>query len=157
MKKLVLLLLALIPAIMQAQTAPATTGGADAQKIWELERTYWRYVEQNDLAAYRGLWHQDFLGWPSVSPRPVRKQQITDWITTHADKGEKFQFVEFKPADVQVTGDFAMAAYWATFAWVKDGKGEPATVRITHAWRRIGHSWQIAGGMSMPEAAPPKP
>ena len=47
-------------------TSTAQTSG-DEQTVWSLERAYWRYVEDNDLAAYSNLWHKDFLGWPSVS------------------------------------------------------------------------------------------
>jgi hypothetical protein len=65
---------------------PAPASG-DEQTLWNLERAYWRYVENNDLAAYSALWHNDFLGWPSISSVPVRKDHITDWITTQTSKG----------------------------------------------------------------------
>ena len=128
----------------------------DQETLWDLERAYWRYVEKNDLAAYSALWHSDFLGWPSVSSAPVRKDHITDWITTQTSKGLVFKTVEFKPAAIQVTGDVAFACYWVTFKWVdKDGGGAPHTLRITHAWLRSGKDWRIIGGMSMPEPENP--
>jgi hypothetical protein len=34
----------------------------DEQTLWNLERAYWRYVQDNDLTAYLGQWHKDFLG-----------------------------------------------------------------------------------------------
>ena len=124
----------------------------DEEALWNLERAYWRYVENNDLASYSALWHQNFLGWPSVSAAPVRKDHITDWITSQTSKGLKFKTDEFKPAAIQVTNDIAFAGYWITFRWLdKDGKGAPYTLRITHAWVRSGKDWQIIGGMSMPE------
>jgi len=43
-----------------------------------------------DLAAYSTLWHERFLDWPSVSPVPVHKDHITDWITAQTSKGLKF-------------------------------------------------------------------
>ena len=132
-------------------TSPSQTA-ADEQKLWELERAYWRYVENNDLASYSALWHQNFLGWPSISAAPVRKDHITHWITSQTSKGLKFKTNEFKPAAIQVTGDVAFAGYWITFRWLdKDGKGAPYMLRITHAWVRSGKDWQIIGGMSMPE------
>ena len=70
--------------IIQAQ------GSADEQALWKLEQNYWRYVQENDLAAYATLWHERFLGWPSVSPVPVHKDHITDWITAQTSKGLKF-------------------------------------------------------------------
>lgn len=129
----------------------------DNQKLWSLEHAYWRYVEENDLAAYSGLWHKEFLGWPSVSAAPVYKDHITRWITTQTSKGLVFKMGEFKPAAIQVTGDIAIACYWVTFKWVeKDGAGEAHTTRITHAWLRTGDNWQIIGGMSMPEPDTPR-
>jgi len=131
-------------------TSTAQTG--DEQTVWNLERAYWRYVEQNDLAAYSDLWHKDFLGWPSVSSAPVRKDHITDWITSQTAKGLAFKTVGFKPAAIQMTGDVAFACYWITFRWVDhEGSGAPRTLRITHAWLRSGKDWRIIGGMSMPE------
>ena len=63
----------------------------DEQTIWELERAYWRYVQENNLSAYADLWHKDFLGWPSVSAAPVHKNHITDWITSQTTKGLAFK------------------------------------------------------------------
>jgi hypothetical protein len=63
--------------------SPAQT---EAQ-IWDLEKAYWEYVKTNDLEKYRALWHDDFVGRPFVSPAPVRKDHITDWITNNTSKG----------------------------------------------------------------------
>jgi ketosteroid isomerase-like protein len=127
---------------------------ADEAAVWDLERAYWRYVQSNDLRSYVGLWHEAFLGWPSVSTTPVSKEHITDWITSQTTQGWRFQTVEVKPAAIRITGDVAMVYYWVTFQWLdKAGKGEPQKLRITHAWRRDGKGWQIIGGMSMPESA----
>src|SRR5439155_4584810 len=102
------------------------------------------------------IYGKDFLGWPSVSASPVRKDHITDWITSQTAKGLAFKTVEFKPAAIQITGDVAFACYWVTFSWVdKEGSGSPHTFRITHAWLRSGKDWRIIGGMSMPESENP--
>jgi ketosteroid isomerase-like protein len=138
-------------------TAYAQDSRKDEETLWKLEHDYWRYVEANDLAAYSKLWHKDFLGWPSVSAAPVRKNHITDWVTSQTSKGLTFKAGELKPAAVQVTGDMAMVCYWITLKWVdKDGNGPSQTVRITHAWRKTGDEWQIIGGMSMLETSSPK-
>src|SRR6478736_3328025 len=63
----------------------------DEAKIWGLEKAYWECVKANDLEKYRTLWHEDFVGWPFVSPAPVRKDHITDWITSNTSKGIKLQ------------------------------------------------------------------
>jgi Domain of unknown function (DUF4440) len=129
----------------------------DEQALWKREHDYWRYVQENDLKAYLGLWHKNFLGWPSVSAAPVHKDHITDWITSQTSKGLRFKFVDFKPAAIQVTKDVAMTCYWVTFRWVeKAGNGATHTTRITHAWLRSGKDWRIIGGMSMPERKTPR-
>jgi len=138
-------------------TAYAQDSRRDEETLWKLEHDYWRYVEANDLAAYSKLWHKHFLGWPSVSAAPVRKDHITDWITSQTSKGLIFEGGGLKPAAVQVTGDMAMVCYRISLKWVdKDGNGPSQTVRITHAWRKTADEWQIIGGMSMPEAGSPK-
>jgi ketosteroid isomerase-like protein len=129
----------------------------EEERLWKLERAYWQYVQDNDLSAYSNLWHQDFLGWPSVSAVPVRKDHITDWITAQTSKGLVFKTGEFKPAAIQVTGDVATVYYWITLQWLdKDGRGEARTLRITHAWLKTRNDWQIIGGMSMPEPETPR-
>ena len=86
----------------------------------------------------------------------MRKDHITDWITSQTSKGLAFKAGEFKPAALQVTGDVAFACYWITLRWVDGrGNGEARTLRITHAWLRSGKDWQIIGGMSMPEPENP--
>lgn len=143
---------AIIEHAASSQETSRIEGSGDERTLWDLERAYWRYVENNDLAAYSDLWHKDFLGWPSVSSAPVRKDHITNWITSQTSKGLAFKTNEFKPAAIQVTGDVAFACYWITFRWVdRDGNGAPLTLRITHAWVRSGKDWRIIGGMSMPE------
>jgi ketosteroid isomerase-like protein len=135
-----------------AAEAPAAAIPADERAIWDLERAYWRYVQDNDLASYSRLWHEAFVGWPSVSATPVSKEHITDWITSQTSTGAKFQTLDFKPAAIRVTGDVAMAYYWVEFRWVgQDGKGDTHRLRITHAWHKDATGWQILGGMSMPE------
>lgn len=151
-----LCLLTITNSSRSAESSGSPQVGRDEETLWNLEHAYWRYVENNDLAAYSDLWHKNFLGWPSVSSVPVHKDHITDWITSQTTKGLAFKFDELKPAAIQVTGDVASACYWITFRWQdKDGKGAAQTVRITHAWLRVGEDWRIISGMSMPEAESP--
>jgi ketosteroid isomerase-like protein len=127
------------------------------QTIWNLEHSYWQYVQDNNLAAYAGLWHKNFVGWPVMSATPVGNEHITDWITSQTSKGLTFKSGEFKPARIQVTGDIAAVYYRITFRWLdKDGQGDAHTLRITHTWVKDGKVWKILAGMSMPEPAPPQ-
>ena len=98
---LALLLSAALPPSLRAQNSPT----ADA--VWALEQQYWQLVQTNDLTGYRSLWDRDFLGWPYVSPVPVRKPHITDWITAHTDKGETLKSFDLERITVQLTGDLA--------------------------------------------------
>jgi ketosteroid isomerase-like protein len=142
---------------LASETINPAQESKDEETLWNLERAYWRYVQDNDLSAYSNLWHKDFLGWPSVNAAPVHKDHITDWITAQTSKGLVFKTGEFKPAAIHVTGDVAMVCYWRTFKWLdKDGSGTAHTLRITHAWLKTGSDWRIIGGMSMPEPETPR-
>lgn len=63
----------MVPGLAEAQDSAKSQASASEQVIWNLERSYWHYVQDNDLPAYRNLWDKDFLGWPSVSDTPVHK------------------------------------------------------------------------------------
>jgi len=134
----------------------ATQQSENEQTIWHLEQAYWRYVEEDNLPAYLGLWHSDFLGWPSMSAAPVHKDHITDWITSQTSKGLAFKFAEFKASAIQLTGDVAVVCYWIRYKWVdKGGNGLERTLRVTHTWVKTADSWKIIGGMSMAETVTP--
>lgn len=101
-------LLAGASAIASGETVQSQASNNE-KAVWNLEHAYWNYVQDNNLAAYLGLWHQDFLGWPSVSASPVGKDHITDWITSQTAKGLALKSIEFKPARIQITGKLAVA------------------------------------------------
>lgn len=143
------LLLLVSPAIAFPASARDTE-----KTIWDLEHSYWSRVEKNDLNSYLALWHPDFLGWPSISPEPVRKDHITDWITSQTAKGLAFKALNFKQAAIQVNADNVVVCYWVTYKWeAKDGSGAQHTVRVIHNWVQHNGSWQIISGMSMPQPA----
>jgi ketosteroid isomerase-like protein len=139
-----------------ASTSAAPT--PDAEKtIWDLEHSYWRLVEANDLPAYRNLWHADFLGWPSMNAEPVHKDHITDWITSQTSTEHTFKLIEFKPAAIQSSGSTVVVCYWTTYKWIdKSGQGDEHSVRVTHTWIKNGNDWQIVGGMSMAISTSPQ-
>ncbi len=137
-----------------AQQTPQT---ADEEAVWKLEHSYWEYVKAEDLKNYLELWHPDFVGWPAVSPQPLRKDHITDWITANTAKGLHLKSYTLEPAASQATGKVVVDHYWVTMVWVgKNLAGEPSTLRITHTWVKGDKGWQIVGGMSAPETNPRK-
>jgi ketosteroid isomerase-like protein len=141
-------------ALFVAVTAAAFAEGSDKEQaqIWNLEKAYWEYVKANDLDKYRALWHENFLGWPFVSPAPVRKDRITDWITANTSKSITLQSYSIEQLAIQVTGDIAMDYYRinATWANITGAEVRTARLRITHTWTRTHGTWQINGGMSSP-------
>jgi len=141
-------------ALFVAVTAAAFAEGSDKEQaqIWNLEKAYWEYVKANDLDKYRALWHENFLGWPFVSPAPVRKDRITDWITANTSKSITLQSYSIEQLAIQVTGDIAMDYYRINATWANITGAEVRTdrLRITHTWTRTDVTWQIIGGMSSP-------
>ena len=141
-------------ALFVAVTAAAFAEGSDKEQaqIWNLEKAYWEYVKANDLDKYRALWHENFLGWPFVSPAPVRKDRITDWITANTSKSITLQSYSIEQLAIQVTGDLAMDYYRINATWANIAGAEVRTdrLRITHTWTRTDGTWQIIGGMSSP-------
>jgi ketosteroid isomerase-like protein len=124
----------------------------DKQNIWNLEKAYWEYVKANDLEKYRALWHEDFVGWPSISAQPVHKDRITDWLTSNSSKGMKLQSYSIEQLALKVTGEIAVDHYRIKMSW-SGSEATPArtdTLRIMHTWIRTHETWQIIGGMSAP-------
>jgi hypothetical protein len=121
-------------------------------QLWNLEKAYWEYVKANELEKYRALWHEDFLGWPLVSPSPIGKEHITDWITANTSKGLKLRSYAIEQLAIHVTGDVAINHYRIKTNWATNETAKVRTdaLRITHTWIRTHGTWQIIGGMSAP-------
>jgi ketosteroid isomerase-like protein len=121
--------------------------------VWKLEHSYWDDVKALDLASYRALWHQDFVGWPYLSPAPQRKDHITDWLDQFTTKGQRLKSYSLKPAASHATGDIVITYYWLIATWGDETtNGKPQTSRITHTWLKTPTGWQILGGMSSQQA-----
>ena len=145
-----LFLISLAPFV---EAANAASPANDETQVWNLEKAYWEYVKANDLEKYRALWHDDFVGWPSISPEPLGKDKITDWITDNTSKGLKLQSYAIEQRAIKVTGDIAITHYRIKMNWANTGTSGADridAVRITHTWIRNGNTWQILGGMSAP-------
>jgi ketosteroid isomerase-like protein len=131
------------PALAQANAAE--------EEVWKLEEAYWRYVKALDLNGYRTLWHENFVGWPSVEKTPVGKAKIGNWITSATDKGQTLRNYELRRQAVRAFGDVVVAHYLVTRVWAdKSGKaeGEGLWFRITHTWMKVNGKWLIITGMS---------
>ena len=119
----------------------ATAFGQDSAKdeaqVWQLEKAYWEFVKANDLEKYRALWHDNFVGWPFVSPVPVRKDHITDWITSNTSKGIKLQSSPIEQLAIQVTGDIAANYYRTNATWANGTGAEVRTDTRTRGLERM--------------------
>ena len=130
----------------------AQDSARDETQVWNLEKAYWEYVKANDLEKYRSLWHDDFVGWPLADSAPVRKDQVTDWMTDNTSKGVRLQSYSIEQLAICVIGDVAIDHYRIKMNWA-NREGPDATteaLRITHTWIRTHGVWQIIGGMAAP-------
>jgi ketosteroid isomerase-like protein len=125
---------------------------ADEEAVWKLEEAYWEYVKCSDLEAYRQLWADDFVGWPSFSSTPVGTESITGWIVPlHENPGEVFDYDLSREA-VRSFGDVVVAHYLVRILYRSAETGEVVrrqpSVRITHTWQLQDDAWKIITGMS---------
>lgn len=124
------------------------TQSTEERAVWQLEHDYWEYVKAGDLESYSNLWHEDFVGWPHLSERPVRKEHVTGWIVAHMERGEKLRVCEIREAASQFTDNLVVTHYRLTGAWGDDPEN---TSRITHTWIKTADGWKIIAGMSAPD------
>src|SRR5580698_7204364 len=127
----------------------------EEEAVWKLELSCWEFVKTLDLSSYRELWHDDFVAWPHINSRPVRKNQVTEWISANNAQGILLESYSLKHADSQATENLVVVHYWLTSTWTSKNKNSPATpltLRIMHAWIKSGKSWRIITGTSAPEA-----
>ena len=138
--------------LLLASTGFGQGSARDQLQIWNSEKAYWEYVKGNELEKYRALWHENFVGWPFVSPAPVRKDHITDWISANTSKGITLQSYSIEQLAIQVTDNIAINYYRIKATWANGEGAEVRThrLRITHTWIRTQGTWQIIGGMSSP-------
>lgn len=85
---LLLFMLLLFYTDISAQAAEAVK-----DEVWKRELQYWQYVKNNDIAAYRMLWHDNFVGYPETE-RLTGKDKIANWITdAYNTKGRHYEFL----------------------------------------------------------------
>ncbi len=143
---MVLLGLCLSPVVLPGELT------AEEKVVWQLEESYWLYVASNDTDNYANLWNDRFIAWPGFSKVPLGKKNATDWIQLlHANLDEVYDY-ELQQESVRSYGDVVVTHYriYQIFRSASSGevlrKLDPA--RITHTWKRTGHTWQIISGMS---------
>jgi ketosteroid isomerase-like protein len=85
-----------------------------------------------------------------MSPEPLGKEHITDWITGFKENGDRLKSYDLEQLSIQVTGDIATTTYRLHARWVnKSGSERTVVSRIIHTWlRNKTGSWKIISGMS---------
>jgi hypothetical protein len=83
----------------------------DEQTVWKLEIAYWEHVKYNDIPAYRSLWDERFVGWPSFSEKPLGKKNIHEWIAQYHSDPSKRPDYELTLGSVRAYGNVVAAHY----------------------------------------------
>ena len=118
------------------------------EEIWALEETYLAYHRDANHERILPMWHDRFLGWPDLEPRPADKEAVTRRLERKYPEPASWTFT-IERADIRVTGNVAVNFYTAHFLKKDDaGNERKESRRITHTWIRDGSQWTILGGMS---------
>ena len=151
---------AIVSALLLMGAAPAVPQtlklSPDQQHVWSQEEKYWEAVKARDANAYVSLWDENFVGWPSRSAEPIRKEQIRQ-DPFGMLQGRKRLSAQLEPKAVEMFNNVAIVHYRVTGVYeFKEGGTGKQVARITHTWRRRSGLWLIIGGMSVVEQAAQK-
>jgi catechol 2,3-dioxygenase-like lactoylglutathione lyase family enzyme len=136
---------------IEVNDAGTTPEAIDAIKneVWQKEEDYWVYIKKRDLASYRTLWDDQFIGYPSTNVIG-NKAHITDWIDEMYQNKKDLTFnYELTRKVENVFGDIVIVLYDASQLWT-NSKGEiteKKTFKLTHTWKKTDKDWVIIGGM----------
>jgi len=126
-------------------------------EAWQMEELYWTLVQNNDTIAYKKLWHDQFIGYPSFGDGVSDKSRIASWIPElHANPDEKFSYQLYRKASNAID-DIVIVFYDADQIWT-DKNGQvlrKETDKFTHTWKKYGDTWLILGGMAAIKTANP--
>jgi hypothetical protein len=132
---------------------PAVSDETLEDEVWQMEELYWKYVKDADTVAYKKLWHENFIGYPSFGDGTANKSRIAVWIPElHADKNLTFSYVLYKK-EVNAIEGVVMAFYDTDEIWTNQKNEEVRRERskFTHTWKKLGDTWLILGGMAAPK------
>ena len=132
------------------ETLPAISKEDLENEVWRMEELYWDYVIKNDTIAYKKLWHNDFIGYPSFGDGVSDKSKIASWIPElHEDKSRIYS-VKLHRKAVNSIADVVIVFYDYDRFWSDEQSNilEKDTFKITHTWKKFGDTWLILGGMA---------
>ena len=119
-------------------------------EAWQMEVKYWDYVQKIDTVAYKNLWHNDFIGYPSFRDGVSNKSKIAIWIPElHKDPNLKFSYKLYRKASNAID-DVVIVFYDADEIWTDKDNNivRKETLKLTHTWKKYHDSWVILGGMA---------
>ena len=130
--------------------SPAISHAELENQAWKMEELYWQHVEKMDTVAYKKLWHDDFVGYPSFGDGVSDKSKIAIWIPElHRDTSLTFSYRLHKKA-LNAIDDVVIVFYDADEIWTdKENKVvRKEKYKFTHTWKKYGDDWVILGGMA---------
>jgi len=135
----------------QAKTISATVNKEELEnEAWQMEVKYWDYVQEIDTVAYKNLWHNDFIGYPSFGDGVSNKSKIAMWIPElHKDPNLKFSYKLYRKA-TNAIDDVVIVFYDADEIWTDKENNivRKETFKFTHTWKKYNDNWVILGGMA---------
>ena len=130
--------------------SPAISHTELENQAWKMEELYWQHVEKMDTVAYKKLWHDDFVGYPSFGDGVSDKSKIAIWIPElHRDTSLTFSYRLHKKA-LNAIDDVVIVFYDADEIWTdKENKVvRKEKYKFSHTWKKYGDDWVILGGMA---------
>jgi len=131
----------------QLQLAFPYDWSPEEQNIWKLEQIYMKNYKEKNLDILSQFWHQEFIGWPEWSGKPVNVAEAKAALK----KPSETKIISFKiqPQKI-VMHDNITITYYSIDLKVENEKKELKTVsvRIIHTWLKKNGKWRIIGGMS---------
>ncbi|NJN42050.1 MAG: nuclear transport factor 2 family protein [Flammeovirgaceae bacterium] len=119
-------------------------------EAWQMEENYWDYVQKIDTIAYKNLWHNEFIGYPSFGDGVSNKSKIAIWIPElHKDPNLKFSYKLYRKA-ANAIDDVVIVFYDADEIWTDKENNivRKETFKFTHTWKKYNDDWVILGGMA---------
>jgi len=119
-------------------------------EAWTMEEKYWDYVQKKDTVAYKDLWHDDFIGYPSFGDGVSNKSKIAIWIPElHKDPNLKFSYRLYRKATNAIE-DVVIVFYDADEIWTDKENNivRKEVFKFTHTWKKYDDNWLILGGMA---------
>ena len=138
--------------VLVSLVAPASADSLapEEEAVWNLEKTYYQSVQNNDPISYLSLFHEESIGWPTMDPLPKGKDKVSQWIAVvHSDPSIAWNY-EIDRLAIQSFGNVVVVHYRLTEFFVSTQTGEEIRsedYRISHTWLSVGDTWRLISGM----------